>query len=200
MFVVSDFPRIYLGRHGETAWTISRQHTGRTDLPLTDGGRVEAEHVRQRLLDRCEDPAGCPLPDHIFSSPLKRASETAAIATGGRKIELWDDLMEWDYGDYEGLTTKEIQQTKPGWNIFVDGAPGGESVAEIGARADRVVARLRSMDAPEVFVFSHGHFLRVVMARWLEQPVKAGAFFVLSTAAVVVLGYEHNLEEPCIRF
>ncbi|MGE9296322.1 MAG: histidine phosphatase family protein [Puniceicoccales bacterium] len=197
---MSQFPLIYLARHGETAWTISRQHTGRTDIALTDGGRREAEHVRKRLLDRCTDPNACPLPQHVFTSPLQRAAETCRIATQSNDAEVWDDLMEWDYGDYEGLTTKEIQASRPDWNIFADGSPGGESVDAVGARADRVVARLRSIDAPEIFAFSHGHFLRVVMARWLAQPVKAGAFFVLSTAAVVVLGYEHNRDEPCIRF
>ncbi|WP_309382457.1 histidine phosphatase family protein [Cerasicoccus frondis] len=197
---MSELPRIYLARHGETAWTISRQHTGRTDLPLTDGGRREAEHVRQRLADRCEGRDYCPLPEHVFSSPLKRAYETCAIATNRKQIDTWDDLMEWDYGDYEGLTTKEIQAGNPNWNIFKDGSPGGESIDDVGARADRVVTRLRELAAPEAFVFSHGHFLRVVMARWLRQPVSAGAFFVLSTAAVVVLGYEHDLDEPCIRF
>lgn len=197
---MSDFSKVFLARHGETAWTISRQHTGRTDLPLTDGGRREAGHVRQRLADRCEAPAFCPLPQQIFSSPLKRAWETGEIAVAGAKMEPLDDLMEWDYGDYEGLTTKEIQASNPSWNIFTDGAPGGESVDDVGRRADRVIAKLRSLDAPDIFVFSHGHFLRVVMARWLGQPVKAGAYFVLSTAAVVELGYEHNLDEPCIRF
>lgn len=197
---VSDFPTIYLGRHGETAWTISRQHTGRTDIPLTEGGRAEASHVRQRLLDRCEDPNACPLPEHILTSPLKRARETCEIATNSREAEVWDDLMEWDYGEYEGLTTKAIRESTPGWGIFNDGALGGESVQQVSARADRVIKRLRSIDAPEIFVFSHGHFLRIVMARWLGLPASAGAYFVLSTAAVVVLGYEHNLDEPCIRF
>ncbi|MEO0794706.1 MAG: histidine phosphatase family protein [Verrucomicrobiota bacterium] len=198
--LVSDFPTIYLARHGETAWTISRQHTGRTDLPLTEGGRKEAEHVRQRLLDRCDDPNNCPLPDHIFSSPLKRAQETCTIATRSQSIELLDDLMEWDYGEYEGRTTKEIQDDRPGWNIFDDGAPGGESVEMVSDRADRVIQRLRSIESKEAFAFSHGHFLRVVMARWLGLPASAGRYFVLSTAAVVVLGYEHNMDEPCIRF
>lgn len=196
---VNHFPKVYLARHGETAWTISRQHTGRTDLPLTSGGRREAEHVRERLADR-GGSEGCPLPGTIFSSPLKRAWETGVIATGGAAMEAWDDLVEWDYGDYEGLTTREIQAVQPGWNIFVDGATGGESVEAIGVRADRVVERLRALKEPEVVLFSHGHFLRVLMARWLRQPVKAGAFFVLSTAAVVELGYEHDLDEPCIRF
>ncbi len=140
------------------------------------------------------------MPEHVFSSPLKRAKETCEIATRSQQIELWDDLMEWDYGDYEGLKTCDILKTNPGWNIFKDGSPGGESIADVEARADRVVARLREISEPEAFVFSHGHFLRVVMARWLKQPVSSGAFFVLSTAAVVVLGYEHNLDEPCIRF
>nr|WP_234043718.1 histidine phosphatase family protein [Cerasicoccus arenae] len=189
-----------MARHGETAWTISRQHTGRTDLPLTDGGRTEAEHVRQRLADRTVGSGSCPMPEHVFSSPLKRAHETCEIATGSERITLLDDLMEWDYGDYEGLTTKEIQASRPDWNIFNDGSPGGESIVDVEARADRVITRLRALSAPEAFVFSHGHFLRVVMARWLGQPVHSGSFFVLSTAAVVVLGYEHNLNEPCIRF
>lgn len=197
---MSKLPRIYLGRHGETAWTISRQHTGRTDIPLTDGGRREALHVRQRLLDRCVDPNACPLPEHVFTSPLQRASETCMIATNTDRAERWDDLMEWDYGDYEGLSTKEIQASHPGWNIFRDGAKGGESVESVSARADRVVARIRSIEAPEIFIFSHGHFLRVVMARWLGLPASAGTYFVLSTAAVVVLSYEHDLNEPCIRF
>lgn len=195
---VSDFPKIYLARHGETAWTISRQHTGRTDLPLTEGGRREAKHVRQRLADRID--RNTTLPRYIFSSPLRRAWETGEIATDNAEMKPLDDLMEWDYGVYEGKTTNEIQTFNPGWNIFSDGAPGGESVLEIAARADRIVAQLRQLDSPEAFVFSHGHFLRVLMARWLNLPVKAGAYFVLSTAAVVVLGYEHNLDEPCIRF
>jgi len=198
--IVSDFPMIYLARHGETAWTISRQHTGRTDLPLTDGGRLEAQHVRQRLLDRCSDPNQCPLPQHIFTSPSLRAAETCRIATQSDKAEIWDDLMEWDYGQYDGLTTGEIQSKTPGWSIFRDGAPGGETVEAVSARADRVVAKFRAIDAPEIFAFSHGHFLRVVIARWLGLPASSGAYFVLSTAAVVLLGYEHNRDEPCIRF
>jgi broad specificity phosphatase PhoE len=173
--------QIWLVRHGETAWTISGQHTSRTDLPLTPEGESRGEHLRSLLNGR--DFA------LVLSSPRKRASETARLAGYQAEIDL--DLSEWDYGEYEGLTTTEIQKTAPGWTIWTGGAPGGESVVQVGARADRVIARVSAVQG-DVVLFGHGHFSRVLAARWLGLDARQGRLFAVSTASVSVLGYERD--------
>jgi probable phosphoglycerate mutase len=185
----TSLPEIYLARHGETAWTISRQHTGLTDIPLLRQGEEDAIQLGQRL-------DGLAFAK-ILVSPLGRARRTCEMAGFGSKAEVDLELHEWNYGDYEGRRTADIRQERPGWYLFRDGCPGGESVAAIGARADRVISRLRTVNG-DVLLFSHGHFLRVLTARWLGLPAGDAHLFVLSTAALSILGYEHRLEEPAI--
>jgi broad specificity phosphatase PhoE len=186
----ASLPEIYLARHGETAWTVSRQHTGRTDLPLLPQGVLDALQLAQRLKGMTFAK--------VLVSPLDRARRTSELAGFGDKAEVDPELHEWEYGEYEGRRTADIRQERPGWFLFRDGCPGGESVVAIGTRADRVIARLRSIDG-DVLLFSHGHFLRVLAARWLGLPAGDARLFVFSTAALSILGYEHNLEEPAIR-
>ena len=185
----TSLPEIYLARHGETAWTISRQHTGLTDIPLLRQGEEDAIQLGRRL----EGLAFA----KVLVSALGRARRTCEMAGFGDTAEVDPELHEWDYGDYEGRRTADIRQERPGWYLFRDGCPGGESIAAIRARADRVVARLRTSDG-NVLLFSHGHFLRVLAARWLGLPAGDARLFVLSTAALSILGYEHTLEEPAI--
>jgi len=187
---MASLPEVYLARHGETTWTITGQHTGRTDIPLTARGEQNALSLRQRL-------NGVTFAK-VLVSPLARARRTCELAGFGDTGEVAPELQEWDYGDYEGRRTADIRQERPGWDLFRDGGPGGESVAAVGARADRAIARLRAVDG-HVLVFSHGHFLRVLAARWLGLPAGDARLFVLSTAALSILGYEHTLEEPAIR-
>jgi probable phosphoglycerate mutase len=183
-------PSVYLARHGETAWSRSGQHTGLTDIPLTERGERSAKALGARL-------AGLAF-SKVFTSPLQRAAHTCMLAGFGSAAEVDRDLVEWDYGEYEGLTTREIHAARPGWLLFRDGCPGGETLADIGARADRVVQRLRAVGG-DVLLFSSGHFLRVLAARWLDQEASAGRHFVLGTAALCNLGYEHDRSEPVIR-
>jgi broad specificity phosphatase PhoE len=183
-------PEIYLARHGETAWTISHQHTGRSDIPLTERGERNARSLGERL-------RGMTFAE-VMVSPLERARRTALLAGYGDVGEMDPDLMEWDYGRYDGLTTVEIRKQKPAWSLFRDGCLGGESVQAVGARADRVVANLRTIDG-RVLLFGHGHFFRVLAARWLGLPPADARLFFLSTASLSVLGYEHSRDEPAIR-
>lgn len=187
---MSKLPQVYLARHGETAWSLSGQHTGTTDLPLTERGERNA----CRLGDRLSGLAFT----KVFTSPLLRARRTCGLAGFQQGATVDPDLVEWDYGRYEGLTTAQIQVTLPDWLLFRDGCPGGESPQQIGVRADRVVARLRACPG-QVLLFSSGHFLRSLAARWLGQPVAAGAGFLLTTASLSILGYEHNLNQPVLR-
>jgi broad specificity phosphatase PhoE len=183
-------PVIYLARHGETAWSLSGQHTGRTDLPLTERGERNARALGQPLrgLEFAK----------VYTSPLQRAARTCELAGFGTSAEIDPDLVEWDYGQYEGRRTADIHAERPDWQLFRDGCPGGESPDQIGARADRVVGRLRAIKG-DVLVFSSGHFLRVFAARWLGLDASAGRYLLLSTASLSALGYEHNLTEPAIR-
>jgi probable phosphoglycerate mutase len=183
-------PMIYLARHGETAWTVSGQHTGLTDIPLTERGERNARRLGDRLkgLDFA----------HVFTSPLQRARRTCELAGFGTVAEIDPDLVEWNYGAYEGRKTAEILKERPDWQLFRDGCPGGESPAQIGARADRVVARLRALDG-DVLLFSSGHFLRVLAARWCGWEVSFGRYLLLTVATLSILGYEHNRAEPVIR-
>jgi probable phosphoglycerate mutase len=182
--------RIFLVRHGATEWSVAGRHTGRTDLALNPAGEAEARDVGARL---------SPLSfSAVFSSPLQRAARTCRLANLSASPVLDDDLREWHYGDFEGLTTKEILAARPGWNVFEHGCPGGESVADVSARADRGVARLRSHTG-DVAVVSPGHFLRALAARWIELPLRDARRLYLSTASVSVLGFEHeNPSEPVV--
>jgi broad specificity phosphatase PhoE len=178
---------VVLLRHGETEWSLSGQHTGRTDIPLTDNGRLQAALAARRL-------AGA----HFalaLTSPLQRARETARLVGLGDAV-VCDDLMEWDYGEYDGLTSVEIRARRPGWVMWDDGCPGGEDAAAVGARADRVLAMIRAVDGDAVLV-AHGHVLRVLAARWLELPPGDGRYLRLDTATISELGYEH--EQAVIR-
>jgi broad specificity phosphatase PhoE len=184
-------PVVYLARHGETAWSLSGQHTGLTDLPLTERGEENAHKLGERL-------RGLSFA-RVFTSPLRRAARTCELAGVGAQSELDRDLLEWNYGEYEGLRTAEIHAKRPGWELFRDGCPGGESPDEVGARADRMVNRVRKVEG-DVVIFSSGHFLRVLTARWLGLEPQAGRCFLLSTASLSALSYEHNLSQPVIRF
>jgi broad specificity phosphatase PhoE len=175
---------VWLVRHAETEWSRDRKHTGRTDIPLTEKGREAARALRPRL----EGHAFA----LVLSSPLSRARETAELA-GLRVDGLRDDLMEWDYGEYEGITTPEIRETRPEWYLWRDGTPGGESPDDVAARCDRVVAEIRQVEG-DVALVAHGHLLRTLAARWLEQPPAFGGRLWLSTGAVCVLGWERDVE------
>ena len=179
---------IWLVRHGQTDWSATGRHTGRTDIALDDEGRRAAAALAGTL-------AGVDLAA-VFTSPLQRAVETCRLAGLGENATVLEDLAEWDYGDYEGLTTATIRESRPGWTVWRDGCPGGESVADIGDRADRVIARLRE-EAADVAVFGHGHALRVLAARWIGLPPVDGAMLALDTASVSLLGWER--EQPVVR-
>jgi len=183
-------PTVYLARHGETAWSASGQHTGLTDVPLTERGERDARRLGERL-------AGMKFAK-VFTSPLQRAARTCELAGFGAAAEVDRDLVEWNYGEYEGRRTSEIRAERPDWQLFRDGCPAGESPHQVGARADRVVGRVRAVGG-DVLVFSSGHFLRVFAARWLGLEAAAGRFFLLGTASLSALGYEHGLSEPVIR-
>lgn len=183
-------PRVYLARHGETEWTLSRQHTGLTDIPLTERGERNARRLGERLRDHTFA--------RVLTSPLQRAKCTCELAGFGAVAEIAPDLVEWDYGDYEGRTTADIHKERPDWDLFRDGCPGGETVAQVGARADQVIAPLRASDL-DVLLFSSGHFLRVLTARWLGLEAGAGRLFFLATATLSILGYEHNRRKPALH-
>jgi broad specificity phosphatase PhoE len=183
-------PLLYLGRHGETAWSLSGQHTGRTDLPLTENGEREAVALGGRLRGLVFAK--------VLTSPSRRAVRTCELAGFGGVSANDADLAEWDYGEYEGRLTAEILAERPDWQLFRDGAPGGESPEQVGVRADRVIARIRSIDA-NVLVFSSGHISRVLAARWLGLSAAGGRYCLLSTASLSILGYEHSLTAPVIR-
>jgi broad specificity phosphatase PhoE len=185
-----SLPNIYLARHGETAWSLSGQHTGLTDIPLTERGERNARRLGERLQGLVFA--------RVFTSPLVRAHRTCELAGFAAHAKVDPDLVEWNYGDYEGKTTDEIHRSRPDWQLFRDGCPGGESVAEISARADRVVARVRAVGA-DVLLFSSGHFLRVLAARWLGLSASGGRYLALSTATLSMRGYEHTQSEPVIR-
>lgn len=186
----SAYPQIHLVRHGETAWSLSGQHTGRTDMPLTPAGEAAARGVAEGLKGLSFSA--------VWSSPSQRAYNTSVLAGFGAQSVRNDDLQEWDYGAYEGRTTRDILAERPGWNVFRDGCPQGETAADVGARADRIVRQLREAGG-SILIFSSAHFLRVLAARWLGLPPEGGALFVLDTASISVLGYEHDLSEPVVR-
>ena len=186
----TTLPVVYLARHGDTAWTVSGQHTGRTDLPLLPEGEENARRLGERLKDMQFAK--------VFTSPLQRAAKTCELAGFGSVAEAEPDLMEWDYGKYEGLRRAEIVKQNADWQLFRDGCPGGESPAQVGARADQVIERVRAIEG-NVLLFSSGHILRVLCARWLGLEPAGGRCLILSTASLSTLGYEHDRSEPVIR-
>jgi probable phosphoglycerate mutase len=174
---------LVLARHGATEWSRNGRHTGRTDLPLLDDGREDAKRLQAPLAQRSFEK--------VLSSPLTRALDTCKLAGLGDRVELTDQLLEWDYGDYEGITTADICKDRPGWNLWTGGCPGGESASEVGARMDSLIAELTEIDG-DVALFGHGHALRVLATRWIGLPPENGALFVLSTGTLSVLGSEHE--------
>ncbi|UHS57911.1 histidine phosphatase family protein [Agrobacterium vaccinii] len=186
----TKFPQIVLVRHGETEWSLSGRHTGRSDIPLTENGELAAKTLAARLpaLDFAA----------VYTSPSQRARKTCDLAGFGSRAAIDNNLAEWDYGRYEGVTTKDIQIETPGWNVFSDGCPGGESTRDIEKRADDVIAKLKSATG-NILIFSSSHFLRVLAARWLGLTAEAGSLFILDTTGISILGYEHDLDEPVIR-
>ena len=188
---MSEIFSIYLARHGETIWSLTGQHTGVTDLPLTGRGERNAVRLGERL-------AGL-IFAKVLTSPLQRAARTCELAGFGDVAEVDRDLVEWNYGDYEGLRSSEIHAKRPDWDLFRDGCPNGESPKQIGARADRVVNRVRAIKG-NVLIFSSGHFLRVLAARWLGLEPAAGRYLMLSTASLSALSYEHGPSNPAIQF
>jgi len=186
-----NLPIVYLARHGETAWTISGQHTGLTDLPLTERGERTARRLGERL-------KGLKFAK-VLTSPLQRAARTCELAGFKSVAEVERDLVEWDYGEYEGRRTAEIRAERPDWELFRDGAPGGESPKQVSERADRIVRRVRAVSG-DVLIFTSGHFMRVLAVRWLGlEPTVNCKFFMLSTASLSALGYEHDLSRPVVR-
>jgi len=183
-------PSVHLARHCETAWSLTGQHTGLTDLPLTEQGERNARRLGDRLVGLVFEK--------VFTSSLQRTRRTCELAGFGNVAEIDRNLVEWNYGDYEGLRTTEILSKRPDWQLFRDGCPGGESPEQIGARADAVVTRLRAISG-NVLVFSSGHFLRVLTVRWLGLEPATGRFLMLNTGSLSVLGYENFLSRPAIR-
>jgi broad specificity phosphatase PhoE len=181
----------YLARHGETEWSREGRHTGLTDLPLTEQGERNAQRLRERLTGL--------LFVKVLTSPLQRARRTSELAGFGGVADVDPDLVEWNYGDYEGVRTDEIRANQPGWELFRDGCPNGESPADVAARADRVVARVRAIKG-NLLIFSSGHFLRVFAARWLGLEPITGKYLMLDTASLSALSYEHDMCDPAIRF
>ena len=183
--------RLFLLRHGETAWSKSGQHTGSTDIELTENGRAQAKLAGQVLGDlNLDHPV-------VYSSPRQRALDTAELA-GLSVNEISPLLAEWDYGEYEGVTTKQIRETSPDWLVWTDGCPGGESVAQVSERADRaIVMALEQMESRDVVFVSHGHFSRSVITRWVELPLVEGSRFGMRTASVAMCGFEHGIRQLC---
>src|SRR5215470_15804269 len=189
--MLSGLPKLYLARHGDTAWTDSHQHTGRTDLPLNERGEEHAGQLGERL-------RGFSFV-RVFTSPLQRASKTCELAGFGAVAQIDPDLLEWDYGRFEGKLTRDIVKERPGWELYRDGCPDGESPEDVAARADRFIARVRGIEG-DVLAFSSGHIIRMIAARWLGLPPVAGRLFYCRPASVGVLGYEHkNRGEPILN-
>jgi probable phosphoglycerate mutase len=187
----SSLPRLFLARHGDTAWTDSHQKTGRTDLPLNERGEEHARQIGAQLKRFSFS--------HVFTSPLQRATRTCELAGFGAGAEVDPGLLEWDYGRFEGKRTGDVLEEWPGWELFRDGCPEGESPGDVAGRADRFIARVHKF-AGDVLAFSSGHIIRMIAARWLGLPSAAGRFFYCDPASVGVLGFEHNSpDEPVIR-
>jgi broad specificity phosphatase PhoE len=187
----NELPIIYLARHGETEWSLTGQHTGRTDLPLTENGERNALRLRERL-------SGLNFKS-VFTSPLQRARRTCELAGFGSAAEIVSELLEWNYGEYEGRTSVQIHSESPDWQLFRDGCPGGETPEQVAIRADRVVQLLQTVGG-NVLLFSSGHFLRMLAARWCKvEPIIHARSFLLDTSSLSMLGYEHSLSQPVIR-
>lgn len=186
--VARENQKVYLLRHGETDWSLNGQHTGVTDVPLTENGRMAALHLQPILANE--------IFTLVLTSPLQRARETCELAGLGKSANVEPDLIEWNYGEYEGLTTEQIRMTRPGWSVFRDGCPGGESPEQVGARADRVLTKVRTAEG-DVALFAHGHILRVLAARWVNLSPDYGEHFLLDTATLNVLGYYR--ESPAFK-
>jgi len=186
----ATLPVTYLARHGETAWSLTGQHTGLTDIPLTERGERNARRLGERLAALTFA--------QVFTSSLRRAFRTCELAGFAAVATVDPDLVEWNYGKYEGRRSAEIRAERPDWQLFRDGCPGGETPDDVAVRADRVVSRVRAVQG-DVLLFSSGHFLRVLAARWLGLEPGAGRFFLLSTASLSALGYEHDLTQPVVR-
>ena len=187
---MNALPKIYLVRHGETAWTMSAQHTGRTDIPLTEQGEREAHELRARL-------RGLTFA-RVLTSPLQRARRTGELAGFAQCVHADPDLMEWNFGTYEGRRTSDIRAGRPGWDLFEGGCPGGETLMEVSTRAERVIARVRAIEG-DVLVFAHMEILRILAARWIAQPALEARRLYLQTASLSILGYDHDRDEPVIR-
>lgn len=183
-----DNQQVYLIRHGETEWSLTGQHTGITDLPLTEHGRMLAKRLKPVLAKQKFVM--------VLTSPLERARDTCELAGLGVEAQIDNDLMEWNYGEYEGLTSREIREKAPGWLLFEHGSPGGETPGQVGVRADRIIARARDQKG-NVALFAHGHLLRVIAARWLGLPAGAGRHFLLDTGTLSILGYYQEI--PAIK-
>ena len=179
---------LVLARHGETEWSLSLRHTGKTDLSLTEEGRRQARALAPRLRAWTFSL--------VLTSPLQRALETCRLAGYGEQAQMRPDLLEWDYGRYEGLTSKQIEEIQPNWSLWRDGCPDGETAADVGRRADRVIAEVGGVGG-DALIFAHGHVLRVLASRWLAEPPDGGRHYALQTATLSVLGYEHR--GPVIR-
>jgi probable phosphoglycerate mutase len=184
MSALEGADQLWVIRHGETEWSRDGRHTGRTDIPLTDAGRDRARAVSERVM--AHDFA------RVLASPLGRAQETALLAGVGERAEARDDLLEWHYGDDEGVSTPEIRKSRPGWWLWRDGAQGGETAEDVGARVDRIIDEVLAVDG-DVLLVAHGHVLRVLAARWMEQPASFGARLALSTGSLSVLGFEREV-------
>jgi broad specificity phosphatase PhoE len=183
-------PQVWLARHGQTAWSLTGQHTGLTDLPLTPAGEANARRLGQRLREQRFE--------RVLCSPLQRARRTCELAGFGTRAQADARLVEWDYGEYEGRTSAEVQTQRPGWQLFRDGCPGGETPQQVAVRADSLIATLRTLPG-HTLLFSSGHLLRMLAARWLGLDGAAGARFGLDTASLSALGYEHRPEQPIVR-
>jgi broad specificity phosphatase PhoE len=188
--VSTALSQVYLVRHGETAWSLSGRHTGRTDIPLTEKGERDARALSARLHER-------PFVK-VMSSPLLRARQTCELAGFASTAEPNADLMEWDYGEYEGARTAEIRVSRPGWRLLEDGCPGGENAADVAARAERVIALIRALDG-DVLIFAHRDIQRVIAARWVSLPTLEARRLYMEPASVSVLGYDHAIDEPILR-
>jgi broad specificity phosphatase PhoE len=189
--MATALPKLYLARHGDTAWTDSHQHTGRTDLPLNEHGEEHARQLGERLQRLSFS--------RVYTSPLQRAARTCELAGFKADAEVDHDLIEWDYGRFEGKVTTDVLNQFPGWELFRDGCPDGETPAQVAARADRFIARVQG-SAGDVLAFSSGHIIRMIAARWLGLPPAAGRYFFCDPASLGVLGFEHdNPEQPVIH-
>jgi broad specificity phosphatase PhoE len=186
--VATNEQKVYLLRHGETEWSLNGQHTGATDIPLTENGRMVARLLQPVLAEETFTL--------VLTSPLQRARETCELAGLGKQATIESDLIEWNYGEYEGLKTEQIRLTRPGWSVFRDGCPGGESPEQVAARADRVLTKVRATEG-NVALFAHGHILRVLAARWINLSANYGEHFLLDTATLNVLGYYR--ESPAFK-